>query len=388
MPLRLHKLNLSHFRNYETLRISPEGAPMVVLTGRNGSGKTNVLEAVSLLAPGQGLRGALLSEMQSRTETESPWAISAEIETPQGIVLRLGTGLIRNETEGSARRVVRINGRDVKSQAELSGVVSAVWLTPQMDRLFIEGAAPRRRFLDRLAYAFDPDHALRVSRAEKTTRERMRLLQADRPADPRWIASLESQMAADYTAIAAARLLLVQRLQAHAAALKSRQSLFPAPRMAVLGAAESLLQKGGPALAVEDEIKAQLAKDRPLDAAAGRTALSVLRSDLDVIYDDKNMPAAQCSTGEQKGLLIAIVLAHAQMMKAEKGYVPLLLLDEVAAHLDEARRLQLFSFLHEVEAQVWLTGTDEAVFAPLKDRARFFSVSDGQLFPQRELKAV
>jgi DNA replication and repair protein RecF len=395
MSLCLHKLNLSYFRNYETLRLSPEGARIVVLTGENGAGKTNLLEAVSLLAPGRGLRGAEIGAIRKGAEigavkksmeigAENVWAVAAEIETPQGALIRLGTG---QDREGK-RRVVRINGKDIKNQGELSGIVSAVWLTPQMDRLFLEGAAPRRRFLDRLVYAYEPDHALRVSRSEKNMRERMHLLQMEKGADPRWLSSLEAQMAADFTAIADSRLMLTARLQSHVARLKEKQSLFPAPLVSVVGDVEARLEKGGPALTVEEGIKDVLKQNRSLDAATRRTALSAHRSDMDVIYDVKNMDAAQCSTGEQKGLLLAIVLAHALMMQAEKGFVPLLLLDEVAAHLDAARREQLFGFLKGMEGQVWLTGTDESVFSPLQSDARFFTVAGGTTQASSSIRAI
>jgi DNA replication and repair protein RecF len=381
MPLSVKRLSLTRFRSYETLRLDTEGAAKVVLTGENGSGKTNVLEAVSLLAPGRGLRGAELLEMQQRG-AEEPWAVAAEIETPQGLSMRVGTGLAPRAADSARargeetqpRRVTRLNGRDLKSQQELASIVSSVWLTPQMDRLFLESASPRRRFLDRLVHASAPDHGLFVNRAEKHLRERMKLLHMDRP-DPRWLDSVEAQIAADSVAVAAARADFLARLRAHAATLKAMESLFPVPDLSIEGWAEAAVGQM-PALALEEEIKLKLARNRASDAGAGRTEGSVLRSDLKAFYAEKQMPAAQCSTGEQKGMLIAIVLAHAFMMQAEKGFVPLILLDEVVAHLDDARRAQLFSFLSGVNGQIWLTGTDAGAFRALDD-ARFFGVEGG-----------
>jgi len=383
MPLRLHKLNLSHFRNYDTLRIEPRGARIVVLTGDNGAGKTNLLEAVSLLAPGKGLRGAELSDIQARDGGGNLWAVAAEVETPQGLMMRLGTGLDRE----MKRRVIRLDGRDMKSQNELSGIISAVWLTPQMDRLFLEGAGPRRRFLDRLVYSYAPDHAARVSRAEKHLRDRMRLLQEGRAADPQWLDTLESQIAGDSVAIAAARVQFLESLQHHAFGLKEKESLFPVPLLQAEGTVEARVDSM-PALALEDDIRLSLRNGRAADGASGRTEGSILRSDLKVVYADKNMPAAQCSTGEQKGLLVAIILAHAFMMQAEKGHVPLILLDEVAAHLDDARRAQLLSFLSGVEGQVWLTGTDARMFSGVESQARFYTVSHGHARESATLEAA
>jgi DNA replication and repair protein RecF len=374
--LSLHKLNLSHFRNYETLRLDAGGARMVVLTGDNGAGKTNLLEAISLLTAGKGLRHADIRDIGSRADATAPWAVSAEVETPDGDKLRIGTGIDLQKN----RRIVRIDGRDAKSQAALAEAVAAVWLTPQMDGLFIEGAAGRRKFLDRLVFAFDPAHAARLSRYEKHLRERLKLLQQDRPADPRWLDALETQAAAEAVAIAAARVDLARHLQSHALRIRDRQSLFPMPVLHLAGAAEQAIENT-PAVELEDALRNGLRADRGIDAAAGRTRAGVHRTDLEVFYGAKDMPAAQCSTGEQKALLVAIVLAHAQMMQAEKGFVPLVLLDEVAAHLDSARRAQLFSILSALDGQVWLTGTDTAVFAALRGRALFHAVDNGQVSP-------
>lgn len=386
MPLSLHKINLTYFRNYETLRLEPAGASMVVLTGANGAGKTNILEAVSLLAPGRGLRGAALDDIRNQAATAfDPWAVAAEIELPSGEKTKVGTGLAPARTGDSKRRIVRIDGKDAKAQTDLAQLFSAVWLTPQMDRIFVEGGGVRRKFLDRLVFALDPAHATHLNRYEKNLRERMRLLRGDIPggADPRWLAQLESQLAADGVAVAAARRDLIDRLQRHIV----DDIGFPAPRFELQGWTDASIA-ARPALEIEDELRIRLRQSRALDAAAGKSQEGPHRSDFNVYYDAKNMPAAQCSTGEQKGLLVATVLAHAAMMKAEKGFVPLLLLDEVAAHLDDDRRRALFERLLSFSAQIWLTGTDAHIFDELRARAVFYDVAAGNVTQGRRQAAV
>lgn len=362
---------------------------MIVLTGENGAGKTNILEAVSLLAPGRGLRGAALDDILDRkAETFDTWAIAAEIETAEGDRVKIGTGLAagKKDPEGK-RRVVRIDGKDARAQSDLARLVSVVWLTPQMDRIFLEGGTVRRKFLDRLVFAFDPAHATHLNRYEKNLRERMRLLQGDDRLtrggpDPRWLAELETQLAADGVAIAAARRDLLDRLQHHVVT----DSSFPAPRFELNGWLDSQMTTRA-AVEIEEELKQRLQKSRAVDSVSGKSQEGPHRSDFNVIYAAKNMPAAQCSTGEQKGLLVSTVLSHAAMMKAEKGFVPILLLDEVAAHLDDTRRAELFDYLASFDAQVWLTGTESAVFSGLENRAVFYRVSDNRLTEQT-LRAV
>lgn len=379
MPLRLHKLNLTQFRSYEALRLDTGGAPAVVLTGPNGAGKTNILEAISLLIPGRGLRGADLLEMKNRRAgPDEPWAVAAEVETATGMMVRLGTGLDRD----AKRRVVRIEGRDSKGHNALSEYVACLWLTPQMDRLFIEGASMRRKFFDRLVFAYAPAHVTELNTYDKNLRERMKLLQDIRP-DPRWLDTLETQLAAGAVSIGAARLHLLERLAQYAAQLKSRQSLFPAPETVMEGWTEQALLNR-PAVDVEEELKARFRASRMADAAAGKSLEGIHRSDFAVRYAAKDMPAAQCSTGEQKGLLVALVLAHALMMRGEKGFVPLLLLDEVAAHLDDARREELLSTLEALDGQLFLTGTDAAMFGRLQRTAAFFTVDHAQVTRTRE----
>lgn len=373
MPLRLHKINLSQFRNYEALRLDAGVARAIVLTGDNGAGKTNILEAISLLVPGKGLRGAEATELKNRhADLSENWAISAELETAQGEKIRIGIGAAAD----GKRRAVRVGGKDAKNQRALSAYAAAVWLTPQMDRLFLEGPSARRKFIDRLAFSFTPDHVTQTGRYEKALRERLRILQNPRMNDPSWLATLEAQIAAGAVSIAATRGALINSLMRHGALLGAQAPLFPRPSLNMTGWVDAELENR-PALDVEEELKEKLAKNRGLDRDSGRTHEGAHRSDLSAFYADENMPAAQCSTGEQKALLVSIILAHALMMKSEKGYVPLILLDEVAAHLDEARREQLFSVLSALEGQIWLTGTDARIFAPLRTNARFFHVEGG-----------
>jgi DNA replication and repair protein RecF len=323
-PVGVTRLALTDFRNYRTARLDLAAGP-VVLTGPNGAGKTNLLEAVSVLSPGRGLRNARLADFDRRHaagEVDIRWAVAATIETRRGPV-RIGTG---RDPAGGERRVVRIDGDNARGQAALGEVIGVTWLTPQMDRLFIEGPSARRRFLDRLVLGLDPAHAARVSSHEHAVRERARLLR-DGPNDPAWLDAIEETMAAQGVAVAAARRDAVERLDD---ACTAAEGPFPHAR-------------------------------------------------LSLTHAEKGIPAETVSTGEQKALLISIVLAHAKLQRQTRGEPPLLLLDEVAAHLDTARRDALFATLLDLEGQVWLTGTDAAIFAPLRQAARFLSVSDGAL---------
>lgn len=385
MPLRLQKLTLTHFRGYDALRLDlAGGSGLVVLTGSNGAGKTNILEAISLLVPGKGLRGADLLEMKNREAGPADcWAVAAEVETASGLVARLGTGLDRN----SKRRTVRIDGKESRTQNDLARHMACVWLTPQMDRLFLEGPSTRRKFFDRLAFSFDPEHAARLNRYDKTLRERMKLLQLERGADPLWLDALETNLAGEAVSIAAARLALVSRLAHYIGRLGETQSVFPSPYVTISGWTEGAVQQR-PAVDVEEELKHKFRNNRLLDTQVGRSHEGIHRGDFVVRYAARDMPAAQCSTGEQKGLLISIVLSHALMMQGEKGFVPVLLLDEVAAHMDDTRREELFETLARLEGQVFLTGTDASIFESLKGRARFFTVDHAQVRPQPLLEAV
>jgi len=367
------RLVLTNFRNYRSARLDLDSGP-IVLTGPNGAGKTNLLEAISLLSPGRGLRRARLAEIDRCDATaeaaNSGWAVAATVATSRGPV-RIGTG---READGGERRVVRVDGEPARTQAALAEWLGVLWLTPQMDRLFVEGPGARRRFLDRLVLGLDPAHATRVAAYEQAMRERVRLLR-DGPNDSAWLSALEEIMAQQGVAVAAARRDAIERLDRVCA---DAEGAFPRARLRLIGTLEDWLV-AMPALESEEKFKAALAGNRGADAAAGGALLGPHRADLAVTYADKGIAAETASTGEQKALLIAIVLAQAALQRASRGEPPLLLLDEVAAHLDETRRAALFKALAALESQTWMTGTDAALFAPLQGRARFLSVVDGAL---------
>jgi DNA replication and repair protein RecF len=370
------RLALTDFRNYRLARLDLAADP-VVLTGPNGAGKTNLLEAVSFLSPGRGLRNARIGDVERRADgSETPaWAVAATVETRRGAV-RIGTG---RDPAGGERRTVRIDGATVRGHAALGEVVGVTWLTPQMDRLFIEGPSARRRFLDRLVFGLDPAHAARVGAYEHAMRERSRLLrdgaEPGKNPDPAWLDALEETIAAHGVAVAAGRRDAVERLDE---ACLAAAGPFPRARLALVGTVETWLDEL-PALAAEERFKAALKDARGADAVAGGAMVGPHRSDLAVTHAESGIQAEAMSTGEQKALLISIVLAHAQLQRRTRGEPPLLLLDEVAAHLDALRREALFGALLGLEAQVWLTGTDSALFAPLRTAARFLSVCDGIL---------
>lgn len=353
-------------------------AGLIVLTGPNGAGKTNVLEAVSLLTPGRGLRAAANEEMVRRAGEGisipygvGGWAVAAEVDTG-GATVQLGTGL------EDVKRIVKVNGVPAKSQMALADYLACIWLTPQMDRLFIDSSGGRRRFFDKLIFAFDASHAGRVTRYENAMAQRSKLLR-DGGADPSWLKSLESQMAETGVAIAAARLDFLTRLQrACDLAHEREETWFPKARIALSGTVEELLSKT-PAVEVEELFAYQLSQSRNRDAETGGAATGPHKGDLLVRYAVKDMPAEHCSTGEQKALLIGIILAHARLLKAERGAPPILLLDEVAAHLDENRRGALFDLLGALGGQVWMTGTDESLFSAARDKAQFWRVDRGRI---------
>jgi DNA replication and repair protein RecF len=338
--MALSRLSLTNFRNHGDLILSP-GPGFVVLTGENGAGKTNILEAISLLSPGRGLRGAALSEMARQS---GPGGF--------GIAAQLGDVSLATGTHPGApdRRIVRINGAQ-GSATGLSEWLSLIWITPAMDRLFMEGASERRRFLDRLVLALDPTHAGHASRYEAAMRQRNRLLSSDMLPDLDWVSAVEAQMATHGAALASARQRLVLTLAEQLA--EADDSPFARAGLALEGWQWA------------DDFAQQLAASRARDAAAGRTLVGPHRSDLGVTHIGKNQPAARCSTGEQKALLVGIILAHADLVETARGHRPLLLLDEVAAHLDPLRREALYDRLRPNGGQVWMTGTEAAPFAPL-----------------------
>lgn len=367
--LRLRRLVVTGFRNYAGLTWRP-AARVQVLWGANGSGKTNLLEAMSLLAPGRGLRGARLGDLVQRGG--SGWAVAARLATPAGEV-DLGTG---TPPEGPAeRRVFRLDGAAPRNQAEVAAVVAAVWLTPQMDRLFQEGASGRRRFLDRLVFALEPGHAREVAAHDAAMGQRNRLL-AEGRADPSWLAGLEESMARHAVAAAAARLMLAERLNAALGA--GAAGGFPPARLDLVDPIAERL-KHEPALAAEDWLREALAAGRAADARTGSAALGAHRADLRLADAETGLEAAQASTGQQKALLIGVVLGHAALLAEARGFAPLLLLDEPMVHLDPARRAALFSALEGLPAQVVLTGTDREIFLPLRGLAEAWQVAGGAL---------
>ncbi len=383
----LSRLVVSQFRCYADAELRLAAAP-VVLTGPNGAGKTNLLEAISFLSPGRGLRRARLSEIDRARPGEplamsaddfpgNPWAVAATVMTPEG-PRDVGSG--RDPGQGRdavrERRLVKVDGASARGQQALAEILSVVWLTPQMDGLFREGAGGRRRFLDRLVYGFDPEHSARCNAYEHALRERARLLKSGR-GDAAWLASLEESMATRGVAIAAARLDMVERLQQ---ACDSAEGPFPKVALDLEGAVEDWLRRG-PALAAEDALREGLAESRRQDAESGGAGLGPHRSDLLATHKAKGVAAALCSTGEQKALLIAILMAHARLLTLERGAAPLLLLDEVAAHLDAARRAALYEEILGLGAQAWLTGTDAADFEGLQGRAQFFGINEGAVRP-------
>ena len=357
------RIALRDFRSYpeQTVRV---GSGPVVVTGENGAGKTNLLEAVSLLSPGRGLRGIALAEV-ARSDGPGHWAVAATIDS--GGAVEIGTGTTASARE---RRQVRVNGA-AAPVAALGEWLSILWLTPAMDRLFSEGATGRRRFLDRLTLALHPGHASHAVRYDAAMRARNRLLAEDAGADPGWLAALERQMAEHGEALAAARRDTVAALGERLA--DTPDGPFARARVRLDGWGADALEDGVSALATE------LRHRRGQDAAAGRATAGPHRSDLAVVHAGKNQPAEMCSTGEQKALLLGLVLAHATQVGERRGRAPVLLLDEVAAHLDAARREALFGRLVEMGAQVWMTGTDRSLFAGLSSLATFVAVSDGQL---------
>lgn len=375
------RLTLTDFRCYARQRVETGPAP-VVLTGPNGAGKTNVLEALSYLVPGRGLRSARLADVSRREPRadesgDRPWAVAAVLETPDGETA-VGSGRELKPGGGREKRVVHVDGAPARSQSVLADILSAQWLTPQMDRLFIEGPSARRRFLDRLVFAADPAHAGRVSAYEHAMRERARLLRSG-PADPEWLGVLEETMAAKGVAVSAARMDMARRLH-EVAGQAAADGAFPGAALAVGGDLERWLDEG-PALQAEDRLKAALRDGRAEDAEGGSPRFGPHRSDMMARHLGTGQAAELCSTGEQKALLISLILANARLQAAERGSLPLLLLDEVAAHLDERRRRALFDEITGLGLQAWMTGTDAALFAPLRGAAQFFGVEDARITP-------
>ena len=372
----IRRLTLTNFRSYHAAQVQLDRAGPVVLTGANGIGKTNLIEAVSLLAPGRGLRRATMEEL-AFSEGDGAWAVSAEIEGMLGLAT-LGTGIDPPAGEESVpTRKCRIDRESVGSATAFADHLRVVWLTPAMDPLFNGPASERRRFLDRLVLAVDAQHSSRVAALERSLRSRNRLLE-DSPGDSHWLDAVEHETAEVAVAVAAGRAETAKRLSAALEASSDTAREFPQAQIALQGWMEQLLPDHS-AVEIEDRYRSLLKDNRARDAAAGRTLDGPHLSDLVVSHASKNIPAADASTGEQKALLIRLVLAHASLIKQMTGFTPLLLLDEVVAHLDPSRRAALYDALSLLGAQVWMTGADPAAFGDIVGRAQVFLVRGGMV---------
>lgn len=371
----INTLTLTDFRSYAHARLETGGAS-VYLFGANGAGKTNLLEAISLLSPGKGLRGSSLAEVGRRMPGEATgraWAVAAQVEAGPSEFggdepVQLGTGV---EIGGQTRRLVRVDGETVPP-GRLADHIRPIWLTPAQDRLFLEAASERRRFFDRLVFAGEPAHAAHANAYDKAQRERMRLLtdafESGAPADPVWLTALEARLAEAGALMAEARARTLVALQAEIDGRGDRP--FPQARLSLTGEWEKLALEGTPFAEIELRLATALAAARPRDGAAGRALTGPHRGDLDILHVEKDRPAAECSTGEQKALILNLVLAQAaRLSRAESAPNPIVLLDEVAAHLDLTRRAALADEITALKLQAFLTGTDELLFDHLKGRA-------------------
>lgn len=367
MIRHLSRLRLTAFRNYAAAALDLDSRH-VVLTGPNGAGKTNLLEAISVLSPGRGLRGASFDTLQSQG-SDLPWAVAASVETDDGPA-DIGTGA---SPDGGRR--VRINGANARSIEAMSDYLRILWLTPSMDGLFAGPASERRRFLDRLVTTLIPTHSSSVSDYEKSMRQRNKLL--DEGGDAAWLTAIERQMAELGASIHLARTDSLQHLQG-LIEQSLEDSSFPAAHLALTPLFEDGAEPASSA-ALEAALTGVWGRSRALDRAAGRTIYGPHRVDLEVTYRQKAMPAALGSTGEQKALLIGLILAHARLVKLRTAITPFLLLDEIAAHLDPDRRRALFAALDSLGTQCFLTGTDRLLFEALGDRAQMLTVRDGRL---------
>ncbi|MCY1646213.1 DNA replication/repair protein RecF [Caulobacter sp. SL161] len=376
----LLSLTLTDFRSYERARLET-GGRSVYLFGANGAGKTNLLEAISLLSPGKGLRGVSLAEVGRRLPGEAigrAWAVAAEVQSSDDPPVRIGTGV---EQGGASRRTVRLDGETVPP-GRLADHVRPIWLTPAQDRLFLEAASERRRFFDRLVFAGEPTHAANANAYDKAQRERMRLLidavETGAPADATWLTALEARLAEFGALLAQARARTLLALQGEIDGRGDRP--FPLARLSLTGEWERMALEGAPFAEIELKLAQALASARARDGAAGRALTGPHRGDLAIFHVEKDRPAAECSTGEQKALILNLVLAQAaRLSRAESAPNPVILLDEVAAHLDLTRRAALADELTALKLQAFLTGTDESLFDHLKGRALGVRVGDAGL---------
>lgn len=372
---RVHvtRLKLSDFRNYPVAEIEAD-TRHVVLTGENGAGKTNLLESLSFLSPGRGLR-RVPYETIARRGASGAWSVYAEIEGATGPVA-IGTGIGTGAQASETQRRIRIDGEAVRGSEALLDHLRVVWLIPAMDGLFTGAAADRRRFLDRMVLAIDPSHGRRVADFEKSMRARNRLL-GDGYSDPAWLDAIEQQMSETGIAIDMARAECMSLLAGAIETVGGTDSVFPDAVLSLHSGMSPASAGAAAASDLEEAYRSALAGGRAKDAAARRTLDGPHRGDLKVVHKDKQMPAADCSTGEQKALLIGIVLAHARLVADLSGFAPLILLDEIAAHLDGKRRAALFDRIEALNSQAWMTGTDRALFDSLGARAQYFAVDNG-----------
>ncbi|MGY8676741.1 DNA replication/repair protein RecF [Bradyrhizobium sp. UFLA05-153] len=376
-PSRIHSLTLTQFRNYRAAGLET-AADMVALVGPNGAGKTNCIEAISFLSPGRGLRRATLEDVADN-QGDGSWAVSAQVEGALGLAT-LGTGIDAPRADSAASRRCRIDREPVNSASAFGDHIRMVWLTPAMDGLFMGAASERRRFFDRLVLAIDSEHSSRISALERSLRSRNRLLEV-RNYDDHWCDAIERETAELAVAVAATRGQTAAKLTEMLNA-RAQSSAFPSAQIALDGWMENALLTET-ATSVEDRYRQILRGNRPRDAIAGRTTDGPHLTDLQVVYAPKSMPARDASTGEQKALLIGLVLAHATLVAEMTGIAPLLLLDEVVAHLDPNRRAALFAELQKLGAQVWLTGADPAAFAEIGSSGEVFDVENGRITARR-----
>ena len=388
----VERLTLTDFRNYKSLRVEADVAPIIVY-GENGSGKTNILEAISFLTPGRGLRGAKLADIKrfvpqilnnEQIDFAPPlnWAVAADVVN-NGELYRLATAVEKTTketedfdgTKSFERRIVKIDNIKTSSQAELGKYLSAIWLTPQMDRLFRGGSQPRRAFLDRLVFAFDMEHAKRTANFEHMYREWYKLIKIGK-TDNNWLGSLEEGMATTGVAIAAARREQIARLNAFIE--NEPDDVFPSVILELDGKIEKALDLK-PAVEVEEEYRNMIASQRRF-VLQNETIDGVNKSDFKVYFKKKGMPADLCSTGEQKSLLISIILAQTKCQTLHKGFAPIMLLDEVAAHLDDVKREALLEKITDLNIQAWITTTNPELFNSLREKAQFFEVKNNQIF--------
>ena len=373
----ISSLSLTAFRNYDVASVTHIENGFVVLIGENGAGKTNCLEALSLLSPGRGLRNTSVTNCQSQT-SQTPWAISSTLVDTDGDESRLGVG---RDPQKMDKKTIRYNGTAIKSQSQLGGILRTVWLTPQMDGLFLSGASERRRFFDRLVSTFDGAHTGRMTRYEKATRERLNLLkkanESKTTPDTTWLSSLEKIMTETGVAIAAARTETLGILQSNIAT--DTDKIFPSAGIHLDGDIEPLLLERS-ALEAEDIMRQKLTQTRMSDGMMGRTRYGAHRMDMAVTHHQKSSPAPLCSTGEQKGLLTTIILAHARMVNAKFSAPPLLLFDEITAHFDEQKRDALYDILGNLGGQVWLTGQNKDAFSSVSQK-QIIHIQNNQFHP-------